>query len=317
MRSGGRKSIHFEYKSRLSDWDSRAGVRGVPRRLLDEESMGKLYFSPALVPIISHPLVEKLGPETQRRILIHHLYNYLDFTATFEVEVVNQAAQRIALGKAGFDLPGEMLFDAYKIYCDEGYHSLFCIDVRRQIEAATGIKPLPYNFGHFLRRLNKAREAVPSNLKPLSGLLRVIVFETSISATLNKIPKDEQVLTTVRQVVADHADDEARHHAYFSSLLNILWPQLSQRHKTMLGPILPHFIIKMLEPDYATIRRRLEVFDLRPEEIDQVMAESYPWPEVLADVRKTAAATLRLFERNGLLEDRQTLDAFQSSQLIV
>lgn len=317
MRSGGRKLSDFEYKSRLGDWDSRAGVRGVPRRLLDEEAMGKVYFSPVLVPIISHPLVEKLGPETQRSILIYHLYSYLDFTASFEVEVVNQGAQRIALGKTGIDLPGEMLFDAYKIYCDEGYHSLFSIDVKRQVEAATGIKTLPYNFGYFLRRLNKAREVVPSNLKSLSGLLMVIVFETSITATLNKIPKDQQVITTVRQVIADHADDEARHHAYFSSLFDVLWPQLSQRQQTILGPILPRFIIKLLEPDYETIRRRLEIFDLRPEEIDQVVAESYPWPEVLAGVRKTASATLRLLERNGLLEDSQTREAFQSSELIV
>lgn len=316
MRSG-RMPSNFEYKSRLSDWDSRAGVRGVPRRLLDEESIGKVYFSPALVPIIRHPLIEKLGPEAQRKFLIYHLYSYLDFTTTFEVEVVNREAKRIALGKAGIDLPGEMLFDAYKIYCDEGYHSLYSLDVRRQVEAATGIKALPYNFGHFLRRLHKAREVVPSHLRPISQLLTVIVFETSISATLNKIPKDQQVVTTVRQVVADHADDEARHHAYFSSLFDVLWPQLSQRQKTILGPILPHYIIKLLEPDYATIRRRLEVFDLRPEEIDQVIAESYPWPEVLAGVRKTAGAVLRLVERNGLFEIPQTREAFQSSELIV
>jgi len=313
----GRIPSHFEYKSRLSDWDSRAGVRGVPRRLLAEESMGKVYFSPALVPTINHPLIEKLGPEAQRKLLIYHLYSYLDFTATFEVEVVNRGAQRIALGKSGIHLPAEMLFDAYKIYCDEGYHSLYSVDLKLQVEAATGVKALPYNFGNFLRRLNKAREAVPSNLRSISGVLIVIVFETLISLILNKIPKDQQVITTVRQTVSDHADDEARHHAYFSSLFDVLWPQLSQRHRSLLSPILPYFIIKSLEPDYATIRKRLETFDLRPDEIDQVMEESYPWPEVLADLRKTASATLRLFERNGLFEDQQTREAFQKSGLIM
>lgn len=47
------------------------------------------------------------------------------------------------------------------------------------------------------------------------------------------------------------------------------------------------------------------------------MAEWYPWPEVLACVRKTAGATLRVLERNGLFEDSQTREAFQSSELIV
>ncbi|MCA1565780.1 MAG: diiron oxygenase [Acidobacteria bacterium] len=308
---------HYEYKSRLSDWDSRAGVRAGVRRLLEEETAEKVYFSPALDPIIRHPLLVRLGKEAERSLLIYHLYSYLEFTASFEIEVVNRGAQRIAFGKSGLDLPSEMLFDAYKIYCDEAYHSLYSIDLKVQIEAATGIKPLPYNFGDFLRRFNKAREAVPPNLRPLSGLLFVIVFETLISSTLNKIPKDEQVVLAVRKMIADHANDEARHHAFFSSFMDVLWPQLSKRQKSILGPILPHFIIKALEPDYEAIKRRLKMYDLRPEEIDQIMAESYPWPEVIDGLRKTAGATLQLFRRNGLFEDPQTLEEFQKSGLII
>lgn len=317
MGARGRALSHFEYKSRLSDWDSRAGVRAGPRRMLDEEATGKVYFSTALVPIVRHPLVVRLGPEAERSLLLYHLYDYLEFTASFEIEVVNRGAQRIASGKSGLDLPGEMLFDAYKIYCDEAYHSLFSIDLKIQIEKATGVKALPYNFGDFLRRLNNAREAVPPHLARISRLLVVVVFETLISSTLNKIPKDEQVITAVRNMVADHADDEARHHAYFSSLFDLLWPQLTERQKSILGPSLPHFIIKSLEPDYASIRRRLGGYDLRPDEIDQIMEESYPWPEVIAGLRRTAGATLRLFERNGLFKSPRTLEAFQSSGLIV
>jgi hypothetical protein len=317
MRTSRGEPGNYEYKSRLRDWDSRAGVRAGVRRLLEEEAAEKVYFSPALVPIIRHPLIVRLGPEAERSLLIYHLYSYLEFTANFEIEVVNRGAQRIASGRSGIDLPHEMLFDAYKIYCDEAYHSLYSVDLKVQIEAATGIKPLPYNFGDFLRRYNKAREALPTHLRQLSGLLFVIVFETLISSTLNKIPKDEQVVLAVRRMIADHADDEARHHAFFSSFMDVLWPQLTKRQKSILGPILPHFIIKALEPDYETIRRRLKLYDLRPEQIDQIMEESYPWPEVIAGLRKTAGATLHLFERNGLFEDPRTLEEFQKSGLII
>jgi hypothetical protein len=317
MRRSGREPGQYEYKSRLRDWDLRAGVRAGPRRLLDEEAAEKVYFSRALVPIIHHPLVVKLGPEVERSLLIYHLYSYLEFTANFEIEVVNRGAQRIAFGKSGIDLPSEMLFDAYKIYCDEAYHSLYSVDLKAQIEVATGVKALPYNFADFLRRYNKAREALPSDLRSLSGLLFVIVFETLISSTLNKIPKDEQVISAVRKMIADHADDEARHHAFFSSFMDVLWPQLTKRQQSILGPILPQFIIKALEPDYEVIRRRLKLYDLRPEEIDQIMEESYPWPEVIAGLRRTAGATLRLFERNGLFKDPQTLEEFQRSGLII
>lgn len=307
----------MEYSSRLSDWDSVAGIRIKPRRLLaEEESMGRVYFSPALVPLIRHPLIVNLGSEVQRLLLIQHLYHYLDFTANFEIEVVNRGAHRIAFGKTGLDLPKAMLYDAYKVYCDEGFHSFFSIDIKHQVEAATGVKPLPYDFNEFLNRLNSARKAVPSNLKQISALLTVIVFETLISSILNKIPKDRQVISAIRDMVADHADDEARHHAFFSSLFDVLWTQLSKKHQSILGPLLPHFIIKSLEPDYNSIRRRLVFYDLRPNEIEQIIAESYPQQEVITGLKKTASATLRLFERNGLFEDSQTLDAFQSSGLL-
>ncbi|HEX8090519.1 MAG TPA: hypothetical protein VF762_16790, partial [Blastocatellia bacterium] len=97
---------------------------------------------------------------------------------------------------------------------------------------------------------------------------------------------------------------------------DILWPQLSKKHHSILGPLLPHFIIKSLEPDYNAIRRRLASCDLRPSEVEQVIEESYPQEEVMAALRKTAGATLRLFERNGLFGEARTLDAFHRSGLL-
>jgi hypothetical protein len=306
-----------DYNSRLGDWDSLAGVRVKPRRMLvEEELMGKVYFSTALVPIIHHPLIVKLGPAIQRQLIIQHLYHYLDFTANFEIEVVNRGVQRIAFGKLGVDLPKNMLFDAYKIYCDEGFHSVFSADIKLQVEAATGVEPLPYDFKQFLGRLNKARKDVPADLRQVSGLLIVIVFETLISSILNQIPRDRQVISAIREMVSDHAEDEARHHAFFSNLFDIIWPRLTKRRQAILGPLLPHFIIKSLEPDYAAIRQRLASTGLPAKLVEQVIEESYPADEVIAALRKTAGATLHLFERNGLFEEPGTLHAFNSSGLL-
>ncbi|PYP88327.1 MAG: hypothetical protein DMF61_06975 [Blastocatellia bacterium AA13] len=312
-----RARSRFEYRRSLVDWDSLACVRDKPRRMLeDEEADGKVYFSTRLVPYISHPLVAALGPETQRALIVHHLYHYLDFTAHFEIEVVNAEARRIALGKTGLPLPPDMLLDAYKIYCDEGYHSLFSADLKHQIELATRITPLPYEFERFLLRLNAAREGLHANLKSVSGSLTVIVFETLISLILNQIPKDQSVITAVRQMISDHADDEARHHSFFSTLFDILWPFLSRDEQSALGPTLPHLIVKSLEPDLASIRQRLFAFELGREQVDQIIEESYPSSDVIAGLKKTAFATIRLFERNGVLEDSRTRDAFYSSGLL-
>ena len=138
------------YSNFFREWDARATVRNDQRVVFqEEEDVGKVYFSPDLVPIVAHPLVVKLGPSVKREILIQHLYNYFDFTSCFEVEVVNWGVKRIFLKKTGFELPEEMLFDAYMIYCDEAYHSLFCADLKSQIQVVTGIAANPLDFEAF------------------------------------------------------------------------------------------------------------------------------------------------------------------------
>ena len=168
----------------------------------------------------------------------------------------------------------------------------------------------------FLFKLEKIQAAVPADLKPTTRLFIVILFETLISLILHQIPRDEQVMTAVRQSVSDHADDEARHHSYFSNYLDIIWPQVTKEQRAIIGPLLPHFIIKSLEPHYETIKQRLAKFDLTHDEIEQIVAESYPYSKVIAGLRKTARVTLSILERNGIYEDPKTLEAFQLSGLL-
>ncbi|MGH9764723.1 MAG: diiron oxygenase [Blastocatellia bacterium] len=314
--SKANESSTVGYISRFRDWDEKARVRVSPRRLLaEEESVGKQYFSQALVPVARHPIIRELGPSAVRTTLIQHLDSYLDFTAQFEIEVVNSVTRSIARAKSGFDLPEEMRFDAYKIYCDEGYHSVFSADLRNQVAAVTGVPSVGYDLDSFLTRFEMVKDAVPPEVRPLIGTFVVILFETLISATLNKVPGDESVVTAVRDTVQDHADDEARHHFYFAKLMDLIWPRLENAHRSIIGPLLPAFIIKCLEPDYPAIERRLVYLGLNRDQVRQVMEESYPADHVISGIRKTARATLGILARNGLFEELRNREAFESHGL--
>ncbi|HEY0602413.1 MAG TPA: diiron oxygenase [Herpetosiphonaceae bacterium] len=306
-----------EYTSKLQDWDTRAAVRAKPRRILqDEESQGKLYFPTELVPLAQHPTITNLGPSVARQMVVQHLYTYLDFTTLLEHDVVNVVAHEIAHEKIGFALPREMVFDAYKLYCDEAYHALFSVDLKLQVAAATGVDPLPGHMPSFLQRLRILQESVPRDLQQLAEVFFTIVSETLISATLAQIPRDPRVVSAVREVVADHAEDEGRHHAYFSSLLQILWPQLTPQQQQIIGPLLPEFILGFLEPDYAAATRALTNLDLSSRSVEQILQEVYQPDQVLTNARAAAAATLRLFDRNGVLDEPHTAEAFFKSGLI-
>src|ERR687886_110138 len=54
-----------------------------------------------------------------------------------------------------------------------------------------------------------------ADLEEIAGLTKVfftVVSETLISAILSDIPHDQRVVGAVRAVIADHAEDEGRHH---------------------------------------------------------------------------------------------------------
>jgi len=307
----------FTIVSKLAHWDSSASVRTKPRRMLqDDEAAGKLFFTPELVPVARHPLVEQLGPETVRALQVRHLYRYLDFTTRLELDVINGVASDIALGKAAIDLPDVMRADAFRLCTDESHHAYFSDDMRRQVIEATGITPEPSATPSFLRRLRAIRRGLPRDERRLSAILFAVVSETLISGILAQIPRDERVVTGVREIVADHAEDEGRHCAFFSQFFTYLWPQVERGSRTTLGPLLPEFIIAFLEPDTRVIQRSLAALPLGPYEVGSIIAEAYPLDQLNSSAREAAAITLHLFEHNEVMDDPRIADAFRERGLI-
>lgn len=312
------KHCDVVYKSKLRKWYTHAAVRTKPRRMLfeEEEKEGKTYFPIDLVPIAQHPKVIALGPSVIRSVIIQHLYTYLTFTEKLEHEVVNSVARQLAQGEIGIDIPEEMRFDAFKIYCDEAYHALFSADLKRQIAVTTGDNPNFEDKPIFLMKLRDIQKSLPEEMRQIAEVFFVIVSETLISKTLIKIPKDEQVISVVREVIQDHAEDEALHHTFFAFLLEILWPQLSQSQREVIGPLLPQFILNFMMPNFASMEQELRKWKLRPNEIKRVLNESYP-PELMISIsRETAKGILYYFKRNGIFEESKTVDAFIESGLL-
>src|SRR5947199_3439072 len=127
------------YSSALDGWHERASIRVAPRRTIDPAEGDAFYFSPDLVPIARHLLIRRLPDATFREILIQHLFRYLDFTAKLESLVINRTILAIAHGSVGLWVPEPMRFDALKLYCDEAYHTLFSVDLARQVRDRTGL----------------------------------------------------------------------------------------------------------------------------------------------------------------------------------
>jgi hypothetical protein len=288
--------------SAFRNWYERAGVRADPRRLLDiEDDIHKAFFPEHLVPHLAHPHVDPDDHLLRRYLIAQHCYQWLRFTMHFEVAVVCRATQLIADGSTGLSLTDSSRMDAYRIVVDEGYHSLYSLDVQSQLENRSGIKALEYDFGPFIRGLDGVGADMPDH-RLLVQLLQVVVFETLVTSILSDIPKDEGVVELVRETVRDHAIDEGRHHAFFSAFFKHLWGQLDTRTRKLVAEYLPDLIIRSLQPATRPAHAALLASGFDAGKAREIVAESFAPQPVLAGIRHSAAKTIRLFEEVGVLD---------------
>ncbi|MBV8933009.1 MAG: diiron oxygenase [Kutzneria sp.] len=295
----------------FNSWYEDAGVRVGPRRKPGDD-LGKKFFPDHLIPHLGHPLVQALPDELRRYLSAQYLYQWLNFTAEFEIAVVVRATQQIADGRSGVSLERELRRDAMRICVDEQYHALHSVDVVDQVENSAGIPSLPYDFAPFLAHLDGIGESYPGHRK-LVQLLQVVVFETLITSLIEDVPKDTEVMTVVRDTVRDHAEDERRHHAYFALFFKELWAQLDRSERETVSRLLPDVIIRSLQPATRSARAALGVAGFSPARTDQIIAESFDRQSVMAGITIASAKTVALLERCGVLDVPGARERFQNA----
>jgi hypothetical protein len=300
----------------MSDaWDRVASVRVSPRRIFrDEREAGCRLFPSSDLPYLD-ALRDKLSPREVDYLLAQRLYEYLNFTVHLETRVVNRALITLAQGDAGIELTDRMRLDAYRIYTDEAYHATFTLDLLQQVASETGHDPLPYRFV-VIGTLDEAACDLERLAPGLAQLLQATVFETTITSILGAIPHDASVVGAVRELIADHAADERRHHAYFARLFPRIWAGCDLATRQAAGPYLAHVIATCLAPDIGHTTAMLASAGVSGNEAAAVLARVFSPASVSARNRLMARHTLHLLAAHDVLEDARTSDAFAERGLL-
>ncbi|MGH7158182.1 MAG: diiron oxygenase [Candidatus Saccharimonadales bacterium] len=304
------------YESVLRAWDNQSAVRSKSRRVLDDVSEGHAFFSAKLTPIATHPIVVDRGAKVVHELLTRRLFQYLDFTAVLEQEIVNPVVLRLSRDAYGLTVPNRMKLDAYRIYCDEAYHALFSADIKHQIERYSNVRGASMRRPRFEVAISEAKSRLPSTLSGLVDLCAAFVSETLISGTLSALPADPTVAMVVRESMADHAADERTHHAYFVKVFDLYWNQLDRHVRQELGPCFADFIIAFLCPDLRAQQHLLRQMGFDGKEVAEIVSESYNDKQVTADVQRAARYTLGVLRRNNVLEMGATETRFAQLHLI-
>lgn len=302
------------YESQFVKWDELAYIRKKPRRATPFDR--NLYFYPeGLATLFAHPKVADSPEQIRRKLLVLHLYNYLEFTVRLELGPVNEVSKLLCLEEFLPWLPSQMRDDAFKIYVDEGAHAEMCHRLMMAVQESTKVERLRLTPA-FLRILDDLVSREEPEYRPLIKLFFVIISETLITGSLVKLPKDESVQRAVRDLANDHATDEGRHHAYFRKVFEYVWPRLPRELRRKIGILLPDMILAFLQPDKAALTRMLESF---PEEFPkpaQIVEEVVAYKSTHDGIVISASPTLKMLREHHVFDDLAIDNAFMRLSLV-
>ncbi|AFY57187.1 P-aminobenzoate N-oxygenase AurF [Rivularia sp. PCC 7116] len=292
-----KKNTPHASQSPFENWDNISWIRSRPIR---QGEISGLPFSPDLMPLASHPAIAS-DSERWLQVLAYKLLGYLKFTTLLELNYVNPITAALAAGRAPFKVTAQQRSDALRVYCDEAGHALFTEELTTQVQKKFGLHQSMLGRPRMELVLEKILEENKTELSPhLIKLFFVAISETLISRYLNSLPHDEKVDPLVRQVVADHADDEVRHNIYYRNIFPILWDSLTCYEKEEVGKLLPKLVCAFLGPDKDFEYRVLRQIGFKQADAKGILEETYIPSEVAKSVKNAAAPTLKMFRDAGI-----------------
>lgn len=308
------------YRTISDRWHQRSRIRN-GRPILDTAGLGPPveghFFSHALLPLLTHPLIQKQNNSLEKSIEARHLYRHLSFTKRLELSTVNPVAEAIAQKRSHFAFSDTLKLKCFQVYCDEAYHGLMAEELFQWAQEKSGVPTQAETDPLCLRTLRAAiQEQTSARMREAVQILFVVISETLISTILTTLPRDPLVHEQVRRFIQEHALDEQTHFSVFAEVCQELWPQLGDEEQRAVGPLLPRFIRDFLCLDETPLRSELLEYGLSEVQAESILDEMRSRPELSAEIRSSAKLTLKLFERCGVLSTPGVRSAFVSAHLL-
>ncbi|AJY39293.1 P-aminobenzoate N-oxygenase AurF family protein [Burkholderia humptydooensis] len=255
------------YRSPFDDWHRAASVRSMPAGAWLTGGAGAWIADEAGGALSGLAARDARRERAAGGLLIAHL----SFTVALENALISQVARDIAARALHADYGDEVVADALRVQCDEAYHALLAQELMTRVRAATGADR-PRRAPGFLRHVDRLVATLPSVDAPVLRFCAAVVAETLITHTLRDDWRDDGLQPDVRTFLRRHYLDEARHSAYFSRLLTLLWPQWPAGVRDALRPQWPGLIDAFLFADARITTDALEDAGLTACEIDRAMS---------------------------------------------
>lgn len=264
--------------------------------------MTGLYYSSKVAPVFLLDEVQQAPIQVQTSLLASAALDYLEFTCCLEDGPVKSVCRSIAGGELPVEVSAALREEAGAVLTEEIDHHASYLRMLRAVEAETGLTSRSIRPA-FLDRLELIIHENEPEHAPWIRLFFVIVSETLITRQLTELASDLEIMPELRRLVVDHARDEARHHKYFRTLFQQIWPKMQPELRISIGRVLPQIIRAYLESDPGSIERALGRFPDRfpaPRAAAQQVAARQ---SARGDLASAARATLQMFWSAGVFDD--------------
>lgn len=285
----------------LAKWEHCSNIRTASRFRPEVDFRVSEILSDAMVPFINHPILSTADEEVRDALKLQSCYAVLEDLARGEAEVVGVVCTELALHQAGSLLPRPARQALLAIAVDESYHALAAREIIEDLEKITGIESQVQD--RPLAEANPVRGLITRclalcrpNQAPALKIACLTLIENAVTDELLELMRGSDANSPFYLFNREHLRDEARHRAYFRSLLTQVWAGLSQRDRDAIGAALMVFIAGYLEQvtraDVSANRRQLLAMGFNDSQAREVLkmpesqrlpvAQNPLWPNLLA-----------------------------------
>ena len=310
------------YKKTKKDWNTNSSVRDKTSNydlnfdeIKNNENLN--FYNSTYSTILEHDGLKNINDNKKKYVMALQLLEFVEKTTIFEVEYVNKVAQKIALGKYNLKIPKTLKLDAFKIYTDEGYHAYItkktADDIREFYNINDDISPLLENF---FNKINKIGIKFGKEYTYLSELSSALVSESSVVQDMSGEMKG-LVYEPVRLMFKDHIHDEMFHANFFRTLFKIIWLQLNDKEKEIMGDNLFEAIVVFSKPRTDIYYHSLSKLGFDIKFIDKCVGDTFGFEEInINKIKSKMSHILHLLDQCGVFQVEKVRNKFKINKLI-
>lgn len=312
-------NIDYPYKSHQSAWEKYSSVRSRQRKIIEINDYHHYYFPLSKQPIATHPVVEALGEKAQQFVLLQSCYKFMHDVAIIETEVVNAGTLIVANNRLSYKFPKAVQIDAFTVLIDEAYHAYVAFDFLEQLIKKTNIVPITLpTTSPVVTALQEMQNRFPPTIRDIFTVIAVCIGEHVLIKDLISVSKGKTVINAFCELMAEHVSDEGRHSQLFANIMTMLWQNLDNSIKDIIGPkLIDYFYLNFSNHEQIEFERNvLLALGLSPIQINRIFCDVYPEKNNINLKNPVIANIMNMLIQAEVFVHDLTRKAFQMHRLL-